>query len=459
MANSNDPLNWDALRSAPPAGPGGTAAATGAQAEAHQNNSSSGPDRLNSDNYGPGHPALYYDGKSAKGRRVRFEAQLSDALRIYDPEDRTVHLDWPAAEIIPSGALDDFPLQLRRKKDTGERLVIEDPGGRHFAGAWLGPRLAKQRRRKVRNWLMAVGAAWAFVALIWLNMNAVMNVLVGLVPESWEHELGRDSKEQIARILTFNPTGEIAWCTGAGGTAALERLSERLGMPMTVDIDAATGPAAQTDAEGQAPPPAARGEDARPVEIAVLDSKIINAFALPGRHIVVTSAMLEAAESPEELAGVLAHEMGHVTERHSTKRVLRAYGLELVFQLAAGQGDLFNAMGGLGYTLVQNKFSRADEAQADRLGVERMLAAGLDPRPLADLFERIRAEERDESGDGAAFPAWEYLSDHPSFDSRIAEIRDLAAAAEKERLAPPAPALSAQDWADLQNICAEPEAE
>ena len=454
MANSKDPLNWDALRS----GASTAEAPTGVQAEPLQKSRESdfaGPD---SDSYGPGHPALYYDGKSAKGRRVRFEAQPSGALRICDSEDHAVHVDWPAAEIIPSGTLNDFPMQLRRKKDTGERLSIEDPAGRHFAAAWLGPRLKTQRRRKVRNWLLAVGAAWAFVALIWLNMNTVMNVVVSLMPESWEHELGRDSKEQIARILTLNPTGEIAWCTGAKGTADLERLSQRLGMPMTVDPDAAADPAAETEAEQQAPPSAARGEDTRPVEIAVLDSKLINAFALPGRHIVVTSAMLEAAESPEELGGVLAHEMGHVTERHSTKRVLRAYGLELVFQLVAGQGDLFNALGGLGYTLVQNRFSRADEALADRLGVERMLAFGLDPLPLADLFERIQAKERDESGDGAAAPAWEYLSDHPSFDSRIAEIRGLAEAAEEERTSPPAPALSAAEWADLQNICAESEA-
>ena len=445
MANSKDSLNWEALRSASSVAEEGWAA----QAGLSQNSAISGPERMTSDDYGPGHPALYYDGRSAKGRRVRFEAQLSGALRIYDLEDRAVHVDWPAAEIIPAGTLDDFPLQLRRKKDTGERLSIEDPGGRHFAIAWLGPRLKEQRRRKFRSWLIAVGLIWAFVALIWLNMNTVMNVAVSLVPESWEHELGRDSKEQIARILTLTPSGEIPWCTDAKGTAALEHLSERLGMPMTVD------PNAPEEVARQAPPKAARDGDTRPVEIAVLDSKMINAFALPGRHIVVTSAMIKAAETPEELAGVLAHEMAHVTERHSTKRVLRAYGLELIFQMVAGQGDLFNAVGGLGYTLVQNRFSRADEALADRMGVERMLAAGLDPMPLADLFERIEAQERDELGEGADYLTWEYLSDHPSFDSRIAEIRGLAEAAEAQRASPPAPALSAAEWTDLQNICSE----
>lgn len=445
MKNPHDPLSWDGLRSAPSE----PAAAVGASANASFGDFASGP-------HGPGYPALYYDGKSAKGRQVRFEAQPAGFLRIYDLEDRAVYVDWPGAEIAPSGSVHDFPLQLRRMADTGERLCIEDPAGRHFMETWLEPRLKQQSSRRIRKWLLVVGIAWACIALVWLNMNAVMNVAVSLIPESWEHELGRESKEQIARLLTLTPVGEIPWCAGERGTAALTRLAARLDMPMTADPGAA-GEAAGENAGTPA------GEDVRPVEIAVLDSKIINAFALPGRHIVVTSAMLAEAAAPEELAGVLAHEMGHVTERHSTKRVVRAYGLELIFQLVAGQGDLFNAVGGLGYTLVQNKFSRADEALADRLGVERMLAAGLDPAPLADLFARIQAKD-DEAGGGAGYLDWEYLSDHPSFDSRIAEIRGLAEAdaAEKSasgKAAAYTPALSAADWADLQNICAEPVAE
>jgi predicted Zn-dependent protease len=224
---------------------------------------------------------------------------------------------------------------------------------------------------------------------------------------------------------------------------------------MTPDPDAATLP------EPDAPPDVSSGtlpgEDFRPVEISVLDSKIINAFALPGRHIVITSAMLEETKTPEELAGVLAHEMGHITERHSLKRVVRAYGLELIFQLVAGQGDLFNAVGGLGYTLAESRFSRADETMADRLGVERMLAAGLSPASLADLFERIQVREGGQADAGGTYLNWEYLSSHPSLDKRIAEMRSLARAAEAEADVPLGitPLLSGEDWKNLRNICIE----
>ena len=392
----------------------------------------------------PGYPALYYDGSSAKAWPVRFAALPEHMLRIYATAEHIRHVDWPKNEITPTGAMHDFPLQLRRKQDTGERLNIEDPAARHFMDEWLSPSLKQRRARKIRNWILAVGSVWALITMIWLNMDAVLSAAVSVIPEAWEHELGQTSKEQIARLLTFTPTGEIPWCAAPQGTAALARLAARLHMPMTSDPDAAPGQSASL-------PP---GED-RPVEIAVLDSKIINAFALPGRHIVVTSAMLGAADSPEQLAGVLAHEMGHVTERHSTKRVLRAYGLGLIFQLIAGQGELFNALGGLGNTLAQNKFSRADETLADRLGVERMLKANLDPVPLAELFEKIRDQESQDPSNASPAQLWEYLSDHPDFDSRIAAIKALAAARQPQGATPHTPALTPEDWTTLQNICAE----
>lgn len=406
---------------------------------------------------GQPHIALYYDGKSAKARPVRLILDSREILRICDIEDESIFIAWPGHEIVPTGSLHDFPLQLRRKKDTGERLSIEDPASRHFIEAWLGPRLKAQGFRKLRNWLIAGGATWALIALVWMNMDTVLNVVVSVVPESWEHRLGRESKEQIARLLTLTPVGEIPWCRDAQGTAALEKLAARLDMPMTPAPEAGAGgePGAEAGPKvgaGAALP----NEDTQPVEIAVLDSKMINAFALPGRHIVVTSAMIKEADTPEELAGVLAHEMAHVTERHSTKRVLRAYGIGLIFQLMAGQGDLFNAVGGFGNTLVQNKFSRTDEALADRLGAERLAASGMNPTALADLFEKIQAKEREDAKLPQSSGMWEYLSDHPDFASRIAEIYEFARAAEQEAGAPPPqPALSEADWADLKNICGE----
>ena len=112
-------------------------------------------------------------------------------------------------------------------------------------------------------------------------------------------------------------------------------------------------------------------------------------------------------------------------------------------------------MGGLGNVLVQSKFSRADEALADRLAVERLNGAGMNAAALADLFERIQEQERDKMGEAMDSPMWEYLSDHPSFDERITEIRGLAKTGEPKERGADQPALNTEDWAALKNICAE----
>lgn len=378
------------------------------------------------------YPALYYDGKTAVPRAVRIAPGASPTaaagVLLIRGADSSLSKEWPGAGIVPAGSLDDFPIRLRRKQDTGERLLVDQPESAHFIAAWLGPQLRRARARRIWKWAVAAALAWAGFVLVWLNMNAVMSAMAALVPESWEHGLGRQSKEQVARMLALTPVGEIPWCTGSQGEAALAELVERL---------IASDP---------------HFSDGAPLEVSVLDSGVVNAFALPGRHIVLTSAMLDAAETPDQLAGVLAHELGHVSERHSLKRVIRAYGLGVLFQMLAGQGELLNAVGGLGNTLVESRFSREDEALADALAVARLQRAGVDPAALADLFEALYQEEKQQMGELGSYLNWEYFSDHPAFAKRIADIRSRSAGgADTVYL----PALDQETWSALQGICSE----
>ncbi len=381
------------------------------------------------------YPAQYFDGKTAVPHTVfivpgPISAAGITVLQVRAAAGEHLLAEWSGDEIIPVGSLHDVPLQLRRKKDTGERLNISTPESRHFVVSWLGPKLHRAKLRKVWKWAAAAGLAWVALTLLWLNMNAVMSAVVSVVPESWEHSLGEQSKEQIARVLTVTPVGDIPWCAAPAGGQALEELTARL---IFEDRYFA----------GQG----------GPVDVSVLDSKIANAFALPGRHIVITSAMLEAADNPDQLAGVLAHELGHVQERHSLNRVIRAYGIGLLFQLVAGQGELFNAVGGLGNTLVDSKFSRDDEGLADALAVERLARAGINPAALAELFTALYAEEQQQMGAFSPYLSWDYLSDHPAFAQRIADIGDRAANLPEPQAY--TPAMSAEAWAALQDICAE----
>lgn len=160
----------------------------------------------------------------------------------------------------------------------------------------------------------------------------------------------------------------------------------------------------------------------------VVRSPEVNAFALPGGNVVVNSALLEAAESGDEVAAVLAHEIHHVTRRHGTARMLRELGASALLTLAFG-GTEVAVPARLAHDLASNAYDRAQEAEADRLGLELLARAGLDPRGMARFFERLARS--------AASPP-ELLSTHPDPGGRAAAA-ELAAASFTPRVTLPSP--------------------
>lgn len=157
----------------------------------------------------------------------------------------------------------------------------------------------------------------------------------------------------------------------------------------------------------------------------VLDDHVVNAFALPGGFIYVTRGLLAHMTSEAELAGVLGHEIGHVTARHSVNRMSRAQ----LAQLGLGLGMVlvpemrpFQDLAGASFQLLFLKFGRDDERQADQLGVRYMKRGGYDPRELADVMRVLGRAGSASEGD--RIPGW--LSTHPDPEDREATIRQLA---------------------------------
>lgn len=145
------------------------------------------------------------------------------------------------------------------------------------------------------------------------------------------------------------------------------------------------------------------------------DAKTVNAFATPGGYLYVYRGLLLTAENEAELAGVMAHEAGHVVARHSARSIVAAYGIEAVEAALLGKnpgllGQLSANIAGKGIML---SHSRADETEADEFGARYASAAGYDPRGLVTLFEKFKAKEGNQPG----FLA--YLSDHPASQDRI----------------------------------------
>ena len=160
-------------------------------------------------------------------------------------------------------------------------------------------------------------------------------------------------------------------------------------------------------------------------QFAVLDSSDVNAFALPGGFIFVNRATLEAAQSEAELAGVLAHEEGHVVLRHGTHQLsetMLAQAPLALFENMLGQDDSFarNVVHYIGASVLEGallKNSRNMEAQADSVGAYILYQAGYDPHALPQFFDAVRHEYTADSSGSQSF-----LSDHPDPGNRAKAV-------------------------------------
>jgi beta-barrel assembly-enhancing protease len=168
-----------------------------------------------------------------------------------------------------------------------------------------------------------------------------------------------------------------------------------------------------------------RNSDAQvPFTIKVIDSDEVNAFALPGGFFYVNSGLILRAQEESELAGVMAHEISHVTARHGTKQATKGE----MMQLATIPLILLGPGGWAGYGIYQAlnlaiplsylKFSRDAEREADFLGLEYMYKAGYDPNSYVTFFERIQADEKRRPG---TIP--KFFSTHPPTPERIADAQ------------------------------------
>ncbi len=150
------------------------------------------------------------------------------------------------------------------------------------------------------------------------------------------------------------------------------------------------------------------------------DPQTVNAFALPGGQVFVTAALFNRFETEGQLAGVLGHEIGHVVARHSAQRIAKqqlTQGLTGAVLVAAGGGGGEAQLAAMVGQMINMKYGREDELQADYLGVRFMSEAGYDPRALIVVMGIL-----DEAAGGQAPPEW--MSTHPSHGNRVETIQE-----------------------------------
>jgi predicted Zn-dependent protease len=167
-----------------------------------------------------------------------------------------------------------------------------------------------------------------------------------------------------------------------------------------------------------------RSDAKAPFTIKIVDSPDVNAFALPGGHLYVNSGLILAADSEAEVAGVMAHEIAHVTARHGVEqaskgRLLQYLSIPLLF-VGGVPGLILQNVANIAVPLSFLKFGRGAEEEADRLGLQYMWAAGYDPTAMMSFFEKLKAKEKAKPGTLAKI-----FSTHPTTGSRIEKARAL----------------------------------
>ncbi len=163
-----------------------------------------------------------------------------------------------------------------------------------------------------------------------------------------------------------------------------------------------------------------------PWEFYVVNTDVVNAFALPGGIIYVNRGVLERASKMDELAGVLGHEIEHVVRRHSVQQMEQQQGANAGLAVLCTltntcSNQAVGAVVQIGGAAVFAKMSRADEVQADEGGFNNVMRAGISPEGMLTFFEKLLAEEQQAGGGSSGVSAW--FSDHPGTQDRIADIK------------------------------------
>jgi Zn-dependent protease with chaperone function len=362
---------------------------------------------------------IFYDGQTSARHQVAVEA-APDALRIRG-EDGKLLAEWHYDGLEHVASADDVfrvglagnpvlaRLEVRNPalaaKIDDYALQIDRTGG-----------ISRRARKRVIAWSVAATVSLVLAALY--GVPALVERLAPLVPWSLEHRLGLAVEAQVRSMLANedNPRPFECGISESGrsaGRAALDKLIAQL--------------------EGAAGLPI-------PLKTLVVRRGEANAIALPGGHIYVFAGLVAKARTPDELAGVIAHEIGHVAHRDGTRSILQAAGLSFLFGMLLGDFTGGGVVVVAAQSSIQSAYSRHVESAADQFGVLLMSKIEGDARALGTILGRIG---------GTIEPGTAIFSDHPPTEHRIESIDQAAERFQTDRK----PLLEPAEWAALRRIC------
>lgn len=308
----------------------------------------------------------------------------------FQTRDTAVEIPLDHLEVEFDGA-GEGKIIFRASDESGWTIITADHSVLNFRSvpqiATLADEVeARLTRRELSRRAKVVLIFFAACALIlWLGMiamGAMVRSIVAKVPAEVEQKLGSALIEDLQ--------GELAFVDDPKRLAGLNAMAEPLFavLPQTQNW-----------------------------RFYIIEDNYPNAFALPGGHIGITTGLLKMAQRPEEMLGVVAHEIAHVTEKHGFRHTIASLGPLLVLQgYLGGRGGSMAALAGGSALLVHQSFSQEYEKEADNVGWNYLVAAKIDPRGMIDIFRRLKAVEQKHGGLPKAFES------HPALEKRIARL-------------------------------------
>ncbi len=366
-------------------------------------------------------PGRYYDGHSARVWPVQlaFDRNGGGTLLVEEEGSGSVLARWSATDLYSVPARrGELRLGASGQPD-GARIVIlgEDAIARIRATL---PVLAERQRQNARHQsrLMALStlALAGVIALYIFGIPLIASRLVALVPPGWEDAIGATVYTQME--ATLGGDAGLPLCDADPESLANRAISRFAAAAM----------------EGT-------GSPFTP-EIRVVRSDIPNAFAVPGGRVYFFSALLDAAKTPDEFAGVLAHELGHVAYRHGMEQLVSTAGTGALVGFILGDMTGISVAAGLGATIIDSRFSREAERQADRFAAAVANRLDFEPWALAELIGRV-GEDTDFSRAMALF------STHPLTDDRRVALTDLG----KTRPTGLESPFTDEEWSSISSMC------
>lgn len=359
--------------------------------------------------------ATYNDGRTARIHPVRVAAE--GGILFVRTADGTELDRWPTGEIRLLNRPGDGQMpRLAPGHDSLARLTLKDAAALARLEAWLpAARRSRGLGGETRQLLLWGGISLAAVVLLFiLVIPRSADFLAASLPDKWEAALGSRVRESVMQLLALgerdDPTSLA--CRDETANRTVQALAERL---------------------------AAGSEDTPNVTVTLVRSRMVNALTLPGGQILVLGGLLDKAQDPDELAGILAHEIGHAVRRDPTRLAIRESALSALIGLMLGDVTGGTVLGGLGRMAIGAAYTREAEAAADDIGIVLLDRAGIDPGGLGRFMRRIEKMESDLERMAG------FLSTHPPAAAR--------ARAAEGRATPARPALTEADWKRVKIAC------